>query len=64
MRVVLSLLFAATLCLTGCVEDDPDCPDADEEIACTCSDGSQGVLVCADDTAQCHCDGDEGEGEG
>lgn len=55
MKRLLPLLFAVTLAFTACVEDEPECPDDDEEIACTCADGAEGELICANGTAQCYC---------
>ena len=60
MRVVVALLLVVTLVFAGCVEEEPECPDdQDEPVQCTCEDGTQGELECTNGDAICVCDDDE-----
>ena len=56
MRYLLPIFFALTLSLTGCVEEEPQCPD-EEDTTCTCEDGSEGEFVCSDGAVDCICHG-------
>ena len=58
MRLMVAVVLTVTFAVAGCVEqDEVQCPD-DEEVACTCEDGSDGELVCDDGVADCVCDED------
>lgn len=58
MKRLLPLLFVIALALFGCVEEEPEC-DFDDDTSCTCDDGTEGELDCADGTMHCICDGDD-----
>ena len=60
MRIAAVMLFAFTLALSGCVDEEPVCPD-DDETACTCDDGTEGELECSDGVADCICDDGDDE---
>ena len=64
MRRLCPLFFALTLIFLGCgtVDDPPEC-DFEPETTCTCSDGTEGVLVCVDGLASCICERDSWDGD-
>ena len=56
MHLLLPLIFAALFFFPACGEEVPEC-DFEEDVLCTCDDGTTGELECNDDgTATCVCD--------